>query len=93
VEYVLLDGKKYALDIQIHNFIPPVLLIHFIEIRAPRRARICKQDIYMVGVFVDFLHESLDVGDLAAVGGNGVGPRVGGFVGEHVEGCDGFVTG
>lgn len=89
----LLNRKEHALDIQIHDAIPSILLIHIVKIRAPRRARIRKQYIHVIRVLPHFCDQPVDLAELAAVGGDAVGAGVGGFVGEGVEGCDGGFAG
>jgi hypothetical protein len=89
VEHGLLNREKYTLDINIHDLIPPVPLVHGLKLTPPRRTRIRKQDIHVVRMFPYFGDQALDLADLGAVGGDGdgLGPR--GLVGEGVEGGDG----
>lgn len=64
-----------------------------VELLAPRRARICKQDIYMIRRLRDFLHEPFDVRDLGTIRGDGNGVGTGALVGQGVEGGAGGVAG
>lgn len=64
-----------------------------IELLAPRRACIRKQDIYMVRRLAHFLNQVFDALEFGAVSGYGNRFRARLEVGERVEGFDGFVAG
>jgi len=90
---VLLYREKHALDIQIHDPVPPILLVHLIEPTPPCRSRICKQNINMIRMLCYFSHQPFNISNFGAVGGNRVCGCARLFVGERIESGDGFGTG
>lgn len=64
-----------------------------LELLAPRSTGIGEEDIDVVRRLADLCHEAFDFLHARAVGGDGDCLRTGAFVGEGVEGCDGFVAG
>lgn len=59
----------------------------------PSRPSVGKQHIDMIRRLANLRDEALELVDAGAVGGDGVGLGAGSFVGEGVEGLDGFVAG
>lgn len=90
---VLLNSKENPLNINIHNLIPPILLIYLFKLTAPARARICKQNVHMIRMFRNFSNQPLDLRDFGAISGNAVCARIGVFIGKRVECCDGGFAG
>ena len=86
----LLDGEKHGLYVEIHDLVPPVLLVYFFKLAPPRRPRVRKQNINPIRVLPHLGHQPLDFAQLRAVGWNAdrLGPW--GFVWKRVERCDGF---
>jgi hypothetical protein len=64
-----------------------------IELLAPCRARIRKQDIHMVRRLAHFLNQVFDALEFSAVGGHRDRFRARLEVRESIEGFDGFVAG
>ena len=64
-----------------------------VELLAPRRARIRKQDVDVVRALAYLRHQLLDLGELGAVGGDGDGFCSRAFVRQGVEGGASFVAG
>lgn len=88
-ECSLLHQVKHTLNIQIHHLRKRLLGVR-LELLAPRRARIRKQDIHMIGRFLHLCDESVQFVHARVIGGDGDGFRVGALVREGVEGGDGF---
>ena len=86
------NSIENALHIQIHHLRKRAVGVR-IEFLPPRRSCVGKQYIYMVGRLGHFPHESLDVSDLGAVGGDGDGAGAWADVGEGVESGAGGVAG
>jgi hypothetical protein len=89
---ILLDREKHPLDIQVHHLIPPILLIHFIDVTSPCSSRIREQNVHVIGVLLYLFDQSLNLGYFGAVGGNRVCFRAWLLVGKCVQGCYGFIA-
>ena len=81
----LLHRVEDALDVQVHHLGEGGFWVR-LEGFAPGGARIGEEDVDVGGGLGDFGDEAFDLGELRAVGGDGVGAGVGGFVGEGIEG-------
>jgi hypothetical protein len=81
---VLLDCEKHALDVQIHDFVPGILLICLFEFTTPGGSCIGKENVHVIGMFADFLHKAIDFRYLGAVGRDGDGYGARRLVGEGI---------
>ena len=64
-----------------------------VELLTPRRTRVRKQDVYMVGCLANFRNELLNLADLGTVRWNRDGLGTGSLVGKCIEGFAGFSAG
>lgn len=86
---ILLNRKEHALHVQIHDLIPTILLVYFLEFAAPGRARVREKNVNVVGVLFNFLDQSLDLRDFGAIGGDRDGFA---FAWQSIESCDSIVA-
>jgi hypothetical protein len=90
---ILLNSEENALDVQIHDFIPPILLIDLVEFRSPSCTRIGKQNIDMIGVLFYFFDQALNLRDLGTICWDGVRFGAGLFVLECIQRGNSLVAG
>jgi hypothetical protein len=79
---------KNTFDVQIHHFRKRFIRMR-VKLLPPRRTRIGEQDIHMVRRLAHFRHQTLDIRDLGAVGGNRDGNSARNFRWESVQGFAG----
>lgn len=87
------NRPKHTLDIQIHHLRKRTIWM-CIELLAPRRSCICKQDIHTIRGFLHLGHQLFDPFDLAAICGYRNRLRAWRFIGKRIEsGTGGFACG
>lgn len=89
---VLLNGEEDALDVEIHDLVPSVLLFDLVKIRPPRGTSIRKQDIHMICMLLYLFDQAFNLGNLGTVGWDSVGPGTGLLVGQRIQGSNSFVA-
>ncbi|KAG2014611.1 hypothetical protein GB937_006573 [Aspergillus fischeri] len=60
---------------------------------APGSARVCKENINVIGCLLNLGDKSVQVVHARVVGGDGNGYRAGTFIGEGIQGGDGLIAG
>lgn len=90
--YSLLDDVKNTLHIQIHHLGEHFLWVR-VELLAPRRTRIGKQDVDMVRCLRNFRNQSVQLFHTGAIRRHRDGLGTGPFAREGIQGCNGFITG
>lgn len=88
----LLGGVEDALDVEVHDLAKGIVRV-CVKGGAPCGTGVGEEDVDVVGGLGDLGDQTLDLRDLGGVGGDGDGDGARSFVGEGVEGRDGFFAG
>jgi hypothetical protein len=91
-ECALLNREEHSFDVQVHDLVPPIRLVHLIEPTPPTRARVREKYVHVLRVLPDFLHQALNLGYLGTIRRNAVCARARRQVRERIEGRDGGVA-
>jgi hypothetical protein len=89
---LLLNGEEHTLDVQVHDLVPPIFLVHLVEFRAPGCTSVGEEDIHMIGMLLHLLDQSLNFRHLGAVCRYGVCSCAGLFVGQGIQRYNRFIA-